>query len=248
MYFTVDMSTVNAGLSHQISNLMVLIRYCYDKNHELVVPSFHLTGKHNNGKSFTSQFAEYIDYSTLAVDGHQLQIELNECRVNPAQLIRVERKEYEGGLLRTDPMFMNISNYHVTYTYKKYLIDIGNSVSELLGCYTCVHVRRGDRLNSAQMDTETSPANILRIIKQCENRNVYIMTDEVPDFFEPLLAYQEFNIMFYQDFTELEALKHIDNYKLFTVENIISKNANKRVSTFRTPDPSYDFYLTSAHP
>ena len=62
------------------------------------------------------------------------------------------------------------------------------------------------------------------------------MTDEkTPNFFDKLK--EKYNVKFYSDFKELKNIK--DNYYLFCIEKIIMKNANKRISTFKTKNNNY---------
>jgi hypothetical protein len=54
-YFSIDLSRINAGLSHQIANLTILIHYCYKHEYILILPLFKLYGFHNNGNDILLQ-------------------------------------------------------------------------------------------------------------------------------------------------------------------------------------------------
>lgn len=84
------------------------------------------------------------------------------------------------------------------------------------------------------LDKDTSPQNILKVILKHGIKNVYIMSDESPEFFSSLKNEKNFNILFYYDFLDLIKLKQSNNYMLFCVEREIAEFASIRVSTFNT--------------
>ena len=58
-FFSIDLSSIeNAGLSHQTSNLKVLIMYSHMNNLKLIKPTFTLTGMHNNNNKIYSDLSE----------------------------------------------------------------------------------------------------------------------------------------------------------------------------------------------
>ena len=59
-YFSIDLSTISAGLSHQLHNLRALITYCYKYKYILILPQFKLSGFHNNGKVIINNLTNYI--------------------------------------------------------------------------------------------------------------------------------------------------------------------------------------------
>jgi len=48
----------------------------------------------------------------------------------------------------------------------------------------CIHVRRGDRITTKQIDIDTSPQNILNKIKENKASTVYIMTNKINELKE----------------------------------------------------------------
>ena len=244
-YFSIDLSTIEAGLTHQISNLVVLLRYCYKCNYILIVPQFKLCGSHNNGKSLITNLSNYIDYSTLKVNNTFFQVVMDRDNIDNDDIIHIESKKYKGGILSNDNMFKNIEKIPLYYSYNENILTVSNQISQIMGRYLCIHVRRTDRVTTEQIDKDTSPTNILEKIKKYDNENVYIMTNERISFFDELKNQPDYSIYFFSDFEILNQIKEEDNYMLFCIENEISKLADKRISTFKTSSVNkYIDYLT----
>ena len=246
-YFSIDLSHIEAGLTHQISNLVVLLRYCYECNYILIVPQFRLCGSHNNGKLIITNLSNYIDYNTLKVNSTFFEVVTDSDNIDNNDIIHIEAKKYKGGILCNDDMFKNIEKIPVCYSYNENILSISNQISNIMGRYLCIHVRRTDRVTTEQIDKDTSPTNILEKMKKYDNENVYIMTNEKISFFDELKNQPDYNIYFFSDFEILNQIKEEDNYLLFCIENEISKIADKRISTFKTPSVNkYIDYLTNA--
>ena len=69
-YFKIDLSTISAGLSHQTSNLSVIIKYCFINNLKLIKPIFKLHGHHNNNNSLITDLSKYYDLNGITVNGN----------------------------------------------------------------------------------------------------------------------------------------------------------------------------------
>jgi hypothetical protein len=100
----------------------------------------------------------------------------------------------------------------------------------------CIHVRRGDRVSTLQIDMDTRPDNILKKIEEQDIQNVYIMTNKIDEVIE-IKENKKYNILFCCDFEVLRSIK--DNYYLFCIENIIMKNAKIKCSTFKNENSNY---------
>lgn len=250
-YLKVDMGEIEGGLSHQIFNLFTLLKYCYINDYILIVPMLKLDGRHNNGKEIYSNLSEYIDYSSLKlVDSKAnnfLKVCLNESEIEKEQIICLDNIKCENKILETNNLFAESKKVegYFNFKYNKKIINYANSISEFLKEYTCVHVRRTDRLyNNEQLALDTSVDKVLQKIDKCECKNVYIMTDEKVEFFHKLKSNVYYNIHFYNDFEELRKIKIKDNYMLFCIENVIMNNAKKRVSTFKINNTFFNYYLS----
>lgn len=228
MYFIIDLSICCAGLSHQMSNFMSIIRYCYHNKLKLIKPIFILTGKHNNNITLKTDLSKYYDLDRITINGEQFKLYNNDIN-NYKNTIKYKAKN---DLVRLDNGFSNLSG-KVDIPYKKDIIDIAKKVSSYLGDYMCIHVRRGDRITNRQINIDTLPNNILRIIKDHNSKSVYIMTNKLNEL-KPLWDIK--NIYFYPNF-ELDKIN--DNYYLFCIENNIMKFAKIRCSTFKTKNNKY---------
>ena len=109
----------------------------------------------------------------------------------------------------------------------------------------CIHVRRGDRITNKQIDIDTQPENIRKVINKYKPNSIYIMTNKINKL--KSLSNTK-NIYFYIHFSFLEKIS--DNYYLFCIENNIMKFAKIRCSTFnvklKNKNPNYyHCYLTN---
>lgn len=242
----IDLSAISAGLSHQKSNLFHLIRYCFSQNIKLIKPIFRLCGSHNKGKEIQSDLSKYYDLDKVAVNSHPFPL------YDPIKFTyghKIPKREYNRGLLKTDELFNNFTqidnSLKVTLPYQKHVIQKAKLIAnQLNNNFMCIHVRRGDRVTSKQIDIDTQPDNILRCIKNQSHKSIYIMTNRVNEI-AALKNTKDYTIYFYTDF---EVLRNIDdNYYLFSVENALMDLANRRCSTFKTSKSAYyHTYLTEA--
>ena len=99
--------------------------------------------------------------------------------------------------------------------------------------YTCIHVRRGDYLIKPVYAQHTTPDAIARFLDACGLRQVYLMSDEAPEFFAPLRE-RGFHLFQYTDFPELRALvekRVCGGHMLYAVERELMRQASRRVLT-----------------
>ena len=240
VYFKIDLSTIVAGSTHQTVNLILLIRYCFANNLKLIKPIFRLCGSHNNNNEMITDLSGYYDLDAITVDGNSFRIYDDNNYT-----YTIERKTYVDHLLSNDPIFKNVKRANVVIPYKQDIIDRAEKVLHELGEYMCIHVRRGDRITNNQIDIDTQPDNIIKVINHHNPKNVYIMTNKLNEL--KSLSNIE-NIFFYTDFEFLNIIN--DNYYLFCIENIIMKFANIRCSTFNVKlenknDSYYHCYLSN---
>ena len=62
------------GLSHHKSNLKRFILKADELNKILIIPTFVLHKKHNNGKEIISNLSKYIDYDNVLLNGKKIKI------------------------------------------------------------------------------------------------------------------------------------------------------------------------------
>jgi len=236
-FFKIDLCDIHVGISHHISNYKAIIKYCYENKLKLIKPIFTLTGHHNNGKDIVSDLSMYYDLDNILVNDHKFTV-YDELTVN------IITRKYLGGLLRMIAPFNTIKNeYSVSIPYNPSIIDVATEIVRKIGNkFMCIHVRRGDRITSKQIDIDTQPPNILSIIKKYNLATVYIMTNKINELSE-LRNNKDYKIYFFDDFEELKCIK--DNYYLFAIENVIMNLADIRCSTFNVPDNKYHCYLTN---
>lgn len=229
------------GLVHTRSNLQQLLFYCFDKNLTLILPIFTLAPQHNRGREIKTNLAEYFDFTKLRIKGQPVEVKYNKEGLDPKEIRQINlRPENCHGLCVEKLAFVGKRKYPISLPYIKEIRDIAIKIAMKLNNYTCVHVRRGDRINCTGRFTNCK--NILAKIKLCQLTNVYIMTDERNKlFFKPLKDQDEYKIYLCTDFDEL---KDIDNnYYLFCIERSIMDMATKRVSTFKNP-PQYPYHFS----
>ena len=239
-FFKIDLSTINAGLSHQKSNFCALISYCYKNNLRLIKPIFKLIGKHNNGRQLQSDLSEYYDLDNIKVNGKHFDLydDINNIKYT------VGRKHYEGQLVRLDKPFSDLPQVTIEIPYRPQIYAISRWIAHQLGNnYMCIHVRRGDRITNRQIDEDTRPQNIRKVINKYSKKVVYIMTNRI-DEVKSLSRIPTHRVHFYTDFKYLRGIKN--NYYLFCIENVIMDLSRIRCSTFNTPRKDYyHCYLTN---
>jgi hypothetical protein len=241
-YFKIDLSKCFAGLTHQKSNLNTILLYCYHNNLKLIKPIFNLTGKHNNNKTLKTDLSKYYDLDGITINGEKFRLYDYDIN-NDKNTIKYKAKNY---LVRFDSGFSNLVG-NVNIPYQKDIINIAKQISLNLGDYMCIHVRRGDRITNKQIDIDTQPKNIMKVVNKYKPKSVYIMTNKINEL-RSLSNIK--NIYFYTDFNFLESIN--DNYYLFCIENNIMEFAKIRCSTFNVKLNQknanyYDCYLTNYH-
>ena len=242
-HFKINLSTIVAGLSHQKSNLCTIIKYCFTNNLKLIKPIFLLHGKHNNNNQLRTDLSEYYDLNGITVNGKLFKLYDDDVKYT----YTIKKMTYKYGLLASNPIFKNFKNVNIVIPYKQDIIDTAKKVSQKLDEYMCIHVRRGDRITNKQIDINTLPYNIIKIINKYKPKKVYIMTNKLNEL--KSLSNIE-NIYFYTNFNFLDKIN--DNYYLFCIENNIMDFAKIRCSTFNVKlmnenNNYYHCYLTN-HP
>ena len=66
--------TWSAGLTHQRSNLLAMIREAALSGRDLLVPQFRLSGAHNRGRPLISQMDEYFDFANVSAKGYSVRL------------------------------------------------------------------------------------------------------------------------------------------------------------------------------
>lgn len=236
-FVKIDVNSLRAGISHHESNYKSFIKYCYENNLKLIKPDFRLTGSHNNGNEIISDLSVYYDLDNITVNNEIFQVyDKSEKDFTVIKLV--------SELARLSRPFNTIKNdYEVIFPYNKSVLEIANSIVTKIGTeFMCIHVRRGDRITSKQIDIDTQPPNILKVIKKNNASTVYIMTNKANEV-SALRNNNEHKIYFFDDFEELKSIE--DNYYLFCIESAIMNLANIKCSTFNSPNKKYNCYLTN---
>jgi len=224
-----------------MSNYYAILTYCYENKINLVKPVFRLEASHNNGKEIQSDLSKYYDLDNITVNNEKFLL----YDVSTVNTYTLSKKYSRSQLLRLIEPFNTIkNNYPVCIPYKPSLIQIANDIVKKIGTeFMCIHVRRGDRITTKQIDIDTQPQNILNKIKENNASTVYIMTNKINEL-NALRNNMDHKIYFFDDFEELKAIT--DNYYLFSIENIIMDLASIRCSTFNSPNKKYHCHLTIA--
>ena len=236
-FIDIDTRSICVGISHHMSNYAAMIKYCYENKLKLIKPVFRLTGSHNNGKEIISDLSIYYDLDNILINNEKFTI-YSESN------IASKKYSLSGSLLRLMAPFNSIkNNYDIQFPYNKTVIHIANDIVKKIGTeFMCIHVRRGDRITTKQIDIDTQPQNILNKIKENNASTVYIMTNKINEL-KDLRNNKEHTIYFFDNFEELKAIK--DNYYLFSIENAIMDLASIKCSTFYTPTTKYNCHLTN---
>ena len=151
----------NAGLSHQSSNLHAIIREAYHRKLILILPKFNLAGHHNNGKQLKSDLSKYYDFDNLTVNKGKFNVVKDDSAIDESQILIIKDNSE---LLRKSAQFTydRNKNYNIELQKSRNIIKMGNKISDKLGDYACVHVRRGDMLRLKEnLNKETQSENII---------------------------------------------------------------------------------------
>jgi len=243
-----------AGLNHHLGNLYCFLNLAYHKKKTLISPFVILDKKHNPPVHLLSDLSKYFQFDSVTVEGNSFPIMANTNSIDPKniEVIDITQKYYDlcGGSLSNSDLFSSLPDYSMYIPSNHKIKEMAENVSRIISDkYTCIHVRRGDRvfnlktgeIRDKELHRATSPSSILKLAKTCSNKKVYIMSDEDPSFFSSLLN-SDFDFLFSKDF---DFLNFKDNFFLFQIENEIMQLADKKISTFlvETPKGLYDFSL-----
>lgn len=237
------------GLTHQKNNFITLLKFAYLNNYILLSPTFILESFHNNNKKVKTNFVEYFDLENIKTNKNKIKVIGNYKKIE--DILKKEKDNVEVIKGEEIPMFFkdykhfkNLKNLKISINYKNNLLKIANDIIKNLGKYTCIHVRRSDRMGyDYNHNIATSSDNIISKLNEINSvKNLYVMTDEVEKYhFSKLKKY--YNLYLFSDFEILKNIKKKDNYKLFCIENIIMDNAFKKISTFKVKSNKYDNHL-----
>lgn len=243
-----------AGLNHHLGNLYCFLNLAYHKKKTLISPLVSLDGTHNSSRHLKSDLSKYFQFDSVTVEGQLFPIIPNANSINSKniEVIEISQRFYSlsNGALSNCHMFSSVPDYPRHIPTNNALKEIAKNVAQIISDkYTCIHARRGDRVfnfktgkvRDEELDYATSPENILKFAKLCDNKKVYIMTDESPNFFSSLLD-SEFDFFFCKDF---DVLNFKDNFLLYQIEKEIMQLADKKISTFSVDISKglYDFSL-----
>ena len=231
----------SAGLSHQISNLQHFLMLAKELKKTPILPKFYLAGHHNNNKSFRVDFTKYLEIPNDILQEIPKNTDVDKIKIYfpKTSLIRLD-DYYQKNLPKNQiqPIKWN------TKLYQK----ARSILNKMKGPVLCLHVRRGDMLGvKNDLIHDTSVDNIRKILNKIKKENnfetVYIMTNEKDkNYFDDLK--KNFNIKLFSDFPELIKMQDDDNYELFSLENCIMELSNIKVSTFKTDEKKYNYYLS----
>lgn len=244
----------SAGLNHHLGNLYCFLNLAYHKKKTLISPFVMLDKKHNPPVHLLSDLSKYFQFDSVVVEGNPFPIipNMNLKDLKDIEVVDINQESYDlcGGALSNSDMFSSVPDYPRYIPTKNHLKKIAKNFAEIISDkYTCIHVRRGDRVfnfktgevRDEELDYATSAENILKFAKLCGNKKVYIMTDESPNFFSSLRD-SDFDFFFCEDF---DILNFKDNFLLYQIENEIMQLADKKISTFSVDmfKGFYDFSL-----
>ena len=239
------------GLGDQQWQLQVYIKIAYFCNLVLELPLRQLCPGHNNGKTVTLDWNEYLSIEDSRINGESLSVYVTN-KIEEEELRKtlcIKPLNDENGriaLTEFDQYFLSNENYRVDLQFSLPHWAI-SQVNKLLLKYpdqfkSIIHIRRGDRvvnvghiernLSVEQYDKATSAKNILKKLNDlnCTNKDIYVMTDMLEG--DPVieeLNLSKFNFTFYYDYQELITLKEQNNYKLYLIETELHKRATFKV-------------------
>ena len=237
-----DKYNVKAGLSHHLSNLYSFLNLSKQLGKIPILPKFYLTGLHNNNKEIRADFTKYLEIPSnilkeLPKDVHKNDIEIY---LPKNKLIR-----FDNYYIKNNP-----KKYYTKFIWNKNIYKKAQNVLENLETpIVCMHIRRGDMIKvKKKLIHDTSINNILGVLnkikKEKKFKTVYIMTNEKDKKYFDILK-RKFNIKLFEDFPELKRIENDDNYELFCIEKCILELSDIRVSTFKTDNIYYQYYLSN---
>lgn len=254
--------SVSAGVSHHLANLMSMLKEAHILHRTLIVPTFHLAAHHNGGRSIQCKMEQYFDYNSITVNNNHVDTCLDaqnlDCtsvfdystplhNIEINVVVRSMKNLPAHGLV--DRM---ISKQYATWQTIRCQVPVNPKLSAIAqhlakgipSNSAYIHVRRGDRLATTRACTD--PNNIKTVLRNQFPyvENIYIATNE-----ENLLHFESlvdsYNLYMYPCFSEMVALKEVDNYLLFLVEREIAQYFPVRISTFATDGSFYHASLSN---
>jgi len=231
-----------AGLSHQVSNLYSFLNLAKKLGKIPIMPNFYLSGFHNNNKQIKANFTKYFDIPNNILLELPKNIDKND--------VEIYLPQHE--IIRLDSYYIknNPKKYYTKFNWNKNIYKKAQQVIQKLEKpILCMHIRRGDMIFiKNKLIYDTSINNIYNILNKIKNeksfKTVYIMTNEKQTNYFDMLK-NKFNIKLFIDFQELKSIEKEDNYELFCIEKCIMELANIRVSTFKTNNKYYHYYLSN---
>ena len=117
---------IKAGLSHQRSNLITMIKEAYFNKQKLIIPEFYLVAKHNNNNELKTDLSEYYDYSKLTIDGKPYKVYfMKDKSINSSDI-----KEYKvtKDLVKFESFIKyNNVDLNIDLPYNKNILSIANN-------------------------------------------------------------------------------------------------------------------------
>jgi hypothetical protein len=263
-YFTVNVGC-QAGIKHMKSALVLLIKESLALKRTPVVFRPQLLSSHNFGKHVDASWDKYVDLDNIAItrNGATHQVKAVKADVlgdlNAFAVLEVQGKHFvtttenaayqlivknnSSGLGLDGAFDHDDFDFDVELFPSRVVLDHADRLTNLLGEYHSIHVRRGDKLNDKErhpnLEQDTRPEKIYEKVSQVLPRGstVYILTDErTPNYFDVLK--KDYQVFQYADFPELKALvegDNPDNFLLYEVEQLIFARAKKKIHTFAHP-------------
>ncbi|CAE6926947.1 CPK8 [Symbiodinium sp. CCMP2592] len=253
------------GLSDRRACLAVILAEALLLNRVAALPTFTLSGQHNNGTSRSSDLMEYLSLRHIPVqtvplkslpsrvwkDAMDVHGELNPIQwkdVSASALIRYSSREgfWKSGIHASVMKLAGL--FHGTGMQPTAgLFDPSTRVVEAaaqvrlrlgLGAYVGVHVRRGDKLLIPGLDLATTPEAVAERVAHLAPpgvRMVYVATNDTQADYGTALLKRGF-----QCFSSHCWLPSVsDNFFLFAVEMQIVDAASVSIRTFNDSMPWY---------
>lgn len=230
-FLLIDCSDIGPGLWDQTCQLKIYLIIAYLLNLKLITPQRYLAPQHNHGKKVRYTFSDYFDINSITVDDTRVELIEDVNTINPDQILAMNLLTYEqiNSLNNNSSFRVNVHfNYHTKHEkYAKQLIRENNIQG-------CIHIRRGDRLNSpgaylgvssSQYDLATRPRSVLKMLKETNApANIYVMTDMTEkDYITELKENTAYKFMFLNDFEDLNDIREDNNYIAYVIELAIAK-------------------------
>ena len=192
MYLFINHNLPSAGTGHHLTNLFILLIYCFINNYTLILPFFKLDRIHNNNIEITSNFSEYLNFNELTINNKKMKVLLDKKNLNESDIKTLNINNCRNGILIHNEFLMNQINYkfsniiinpdyilnclinyikinekneslNIFIPYKNYIIEKGNIIVNKLNTYQCIHIRRGDLIS--RIDDKYLTNRIIKLLK-----------------------------------------------------------------------------------